>query len=147
MPDQSNSTPLVTLISITRQLTRIILEENRLLETRRPREVVHLGEEKARLNAAYEQEIITIQKSGGLTAIPDAPMLRQLKQETRVFNEVLDTHKRILVRLRTVTESMVKAIGDEVTRINNPVQSYGGNATMAQRPNRPPTSLALNRII
>ena len=42
---------------------------------------------------------------------------------------------------------MVKAIGDEVTRINNPVQSYSGNAVMANRPNRQPTSLSLNRMI
>ena len=147
MSQQNNSGPLLTLISLTRQLTQIILEENRLLETRRPRDVAHLAEEKSRLNAAYEHELMGLQKNGGIAAIPDAPMLRQLKQETRVFNEVLDTHKRILVRLRTVTESMVKAIGDEVTRLNNPVQAYGVNATIAPRPNRPPTSLALNRLV
>lgn len=147
MVQENNTGPLVTLISLTRQLSQVILEENRLLETRRPRDVAHLNEEKIRLNAAYEQEIMTIAKNGGLAAIPDAPMLRQLKQETRLFNEILDRHKRILVRLRTVTESMVKAIGDEVTKHNNPLQSYGGNAAMAHRPNRPPTSLALNKLI
>jgi hypothetical protein len=147
MTQENNTGSLLTLISLTRQLTRIILEENSLLETRRPREAAHLNDEKERLKTAYEQELMAIHKIGGLTAIPDAPMLRQLKAETRLFNEVLDTHKRILVRLRTVTESMVKAIGDEVNRINNPVQSYGINAAIALRPNRPPTSLALNRLI
>lgn len=139
--------PLAAIISLTRQLTQIITEENRLLETRRPRDAAQLHEEKGRLNEAYNREIRTLQQNGGIANITDAPMLRQLKQETRTFREALDKHKRILVRLRTVTESMVKAIGDEVARQNNPVQNYGMNAALTRNTSARPTSLALNQII
>ncbi len=144
---ENSSSPLASLISVTQQLTSVILEENRFLETRRPGEAAALAEEKGRLNAAYESEIMAIKKRGGLESLPDAPLLRQLKQETRTFHVALDKHKRILVRLRTVTESMVKAIGDEVSKRANPVQNYGGNAALAPSPHKAPTSLSLNQII
>jgi hypothetical protein len=147
-PDPTTgSGQLSGLISLTRQLRHVISEENHLLETRRPRDTVPLQEEKSRLNMAYEREVMSINKNGGLGTIPDAPMLRLLKQETRLFNEVMDKHKRTLVLLRTVTESMVKAVSDEVCRQNNPVQNYGGNATLARRAYMQPTSLAVNRVI
>lgn len=139
--------PLAAIISLTRQLTQIITEENRLLETRRPRDAAQLHEEKGRLNESYNREIKALQQNGGIGNITDAAMLRQLKQETRTFREVLDKHKRILVRLRTVTESMVKAIGDEVARQNNPVQNYGMNAALTHNTYARPTSLALNQVI
>ena len=147
MENETNTGPLAALITLTRQLTQVILEENRFLETRRPHQAAELHEEKGRLAVAYERELGTIAKNGGLAVITDAPMLRQLTQETRKFRETLDIHRRILVRLRTVSESMIKAIGDEIAKQNNPVQNYGGNATLARRNNIPPTSLALNHVI
>ena len=144
---ESSASPISSLISITKRLTSVILEENKLLETRRPAEAAALAAEKSRLNTAYEREIMDIKKRGGMESIDDASMLSQLRQETKAFHVALDKHKRILVRLRTVTESMIKAIGDEVSKRANPVQNYGGNAALAPSPYKTPTSLSLNQVI
>lgn len=60
-----------SLIKITQRLTDIFIEENELLETRRPNEIIPFQEEKAKLAAAYAQLIRNVasnrRKIGGIS--------------------------------------------------------------------------------
>ena len=44
---------------------------------------------------------------------------------TAKFREVLQLHARLLTRVKNASEGMVKAIADEVNRMNAPTRTYG----------------------
>ncbi len=146
-PLDNVANPVVTLTSLTRRLAEVIAAENRHLEARRPDEAKKLHDEKARLAAAYAREMDTVRNSGGATALGSAEQLRELKRQTGNLQRLLDDHQRLIYRVRMVTEGILKAIGDEVARRNQPQNGYGSNAAPQLRKDAPPTSLTLNQII
>lgn len=140
--------PLQTLIAVTQRLVSVIMAENDHLRARkRPSDARALIEEKGRLAAAYAREMDVMRKNGGVRAFGTADELRHLKRETSQFQKVLDDHRKMLERARAITEGVIKAVGDEVSRQQQPPQGYGKNAAPA-RPRTPqPTSLTLNQVI
>ncbi|RIK95571.1 MAG: hypothetical protein DCC73_04215 [Proteobacteria bacterium] len=139
--------PVLTLISLTRRLGEVVRQENTLLNQRRPSEATTLIEEKGRLAAAYGREMDILRKNGGARAFGSADQLRELKRETSAFRKLLDEHRRILERVRTVSEGMLKAVGEEVARRSRPPQGYGKNAAPATPRQTPPATLTLNQVI
>lgn len=147
-PVSDASNPLQTLIAVTRRLVSVVRSENEHMRARRrPAEARPLIEEKGRLAAAYARELDVMRKNGGVRAFGNADELRLLKRETSQFQKVLDDHRKLLERARSITEGVIKAIGDEVSRQQQPPQGYAKNAAPA-RPRTPqPTSLTLNQVI
>lgn len=139
--------PVITITSLTRRLAEVIVAENRLLEERRPAETKPLVEQKGRLSTAYAQEMERVRKNGGITAFGTAEQLRELKRQTANFQRLLEDHRRLVERGKTLTEGILKAIGDEVASRNRPSQAYGKNARPERPRNNQPTSLALNQMI
>lgn len=139
--------PVLTLISLTRRLVDVITQENGLLKTRRPAEAKPLIEEKGRLAAAYAREMDLIRRQGGIKAFGNAEQLRELKHETSQFHAVLEEHHRMLERARAITEGMLKAVGEEVARRQQPARGYGKDAAFTAARQPAPASIALNEII
>lgn len=139
--------PVVTLTLLTRRLTDVITQENALIGSRRPAEAKTLIEEKSRLAAAYAREMDMVRRNGGVRAFATAEQLQELRTETAEFQKILDDHRRILERARALTEGMLKAVGDEVARRQQPAQGYGKNAALSPARQNMPASIALNEII
>lgn len=139
--------PVITLTLLTRRLTDVINQENALIKNRRPAEAKALIEEKSRLAAAYAREMDMVRRNGGVRAFATAEQLQELRSETAQFQKILDDHRRILERARALTEGMLKAVGDEVARRQQPAQGYGKNAALSNNRQNMPASIALNEII
>ncbi len=140
--------PLVALMGLTKRLVEVIVAENAVLNNRkRASDAKHLIEEKSRLASAYAREMDVMRKNGGARAFGTADQLRELKRETAAFHQILDDHKQIVERARTLTEGMLKAVGDEVAKRNQPAQGYNKTAAPAKPRIATPTSLTLNEVI
>lgn len=134
------------LLQVTQALTQILEQENRWLKEHRPSDVKGLAEEKSRLSALYTKElrIIRTHKSQ-LHGIDDA--LRQsLATATEQMQEALARNERLVLRLKTVSEGLMEAISEEITKRNRPLPAYGKNARI-QKDGPMPTTLALDARI
>jgi hypothetical protein len=54
-----------------------------------------------------------------------APLRSRLVAITAKFREVLQLHTRLLARVKNASEGMIKAIAEEVHRMNAPTRTYG----------------------
>lgn len=141
-----NNTNLLTpLIDTIKELTKIISEEITLLKTRRPKELEKILALKNQFMVKYHKEMADLDARGGLPASGDGATIRLLKKETRVFQDILMQHTRLVQALKKISENMIKAITDEVVRSQNQASHYGANGARTEI--RSPTSLSLNRTI
>jgi hypothetical protein len=135
------------VIAITESLTDVIQRENVLLKERRPSETTKLQAEKAKLTASYGQEMQTLRRQAQAVKKARPQAVERLRAVTGRFQETLAVHVRLVTTLKTVTENVIKSISEEVDRRNNPVQTYGHNASMRRPAGAVATSLSLNRTI
>lgn len=139
--------PVVSLASIMRRLSEVIHAENDLIRDRRPGEIKGLQEEKGRLSAAYAKEMEFVRKNGGVSAFASADQLRELKRQTKAFNDLVENHRKLVERSRAITEGMLRAIGQEVARRNESANGYGNNALPPRPKSATPATLTLNQVI
>lgn len=140
--------PIDTLLAITQRLVDVITAENEHLKSsKRPAEARPLIEEKGRLSAAFTRELEFMKKNGGVKAFGSEEKIALLTEQTSLFQKLLDEHRKILERTRAITEGILKAVGDEVTRQNNAALGYGKNAAPPVPRALQPTSLSLNEVI
>lgn len=143
----TDSTLIQNLIAETEQLSKIMERENALLATTRPAQLKDLQEEKGRLTQIYVRDMETLRRNQDLV-IHAPPALRDhLKSATAHFQKTLASHIRILEVGKSVTEGIVKAISDEVTRKNRPTLSYANNGQLQRNGENVPTSLSLNQVL
>ncbi len=121
--------PVAHLLETTLSLHRLIEQENALLESRRPRETKALQGEKLRLTAEYRAALARVRADeAALLGTRDSRIRQQLKQVTDAFRGELKRHARILIRLKTVTEGIVRAVSEEAVRQRGAVRRYGTDA-------------------
>ncbi|MBL4612528.1 MAG: hypothetical protein JKY91_02185 [Emcibacter sp.] len=133
------------LIDTIKDLTSVISEETTLLKTSRPGDLKKLLPLKNQLMATYHKEMSELNSRGGLQASGNGPALRILKQESRIFQTVLAQHTSLVKALKKISENMIKAISDEVIRVQNQSNRYGANGVKSI--NKTPTSITLNQTI
>ena len=63
---------------------------------------------------------------------------------TAKFREVLQLHTRLLARVKNASEGMVKAIAEEVNRMNAPVRTYGPRPGYGTQPSG---AMVFNRVV
>ncbi|RMD89036.1 MAG: flagellar basal-body protein FlbY [Alphaproteobacteria bacterium] len=135
------------LMETTAALRRLIERENALLESRRPHETKILQGEKLRLTEEYRAALARVRaEEAALLGERDSPIRRQLKAATEAFRAELKRHARILIRLKTVTEGIVRAISEEAVRQRGVVRRYGTDAKATQAV-AGPAALSLDRRI
>ncbi|MFC4349678.1 hypothetical protein ACFO5Q_17640 [Kordiimonas lipolytica] len=135
------------LAKLTVQLKDLIARETELLKERKPQEAKRLHGEKSRLMAEYKDTIGKLKVNEyqlGDKASPDRKYLRQL---TDALRETIRDHARVVLRLKSVTEGLIRSVGEEVSKKNSPVVGYGRNASMRATGPVKPTSLSLNQVI
>jgi len=139
------------LVGLTRRLIAHLSSENELLESRRPRELGDRLEEKARLSAALGAGMAALKSDKRLLDSANPADLAELKDATGRLQAVLAVHQRKLAAVKSVTESIVHAIGTEIARQNPPVNQYDENATVGPVARNwhiaRPTALAINQVV
>lgn len=132
---------------LTVELTELIARETNLLQARRPQEAKVLHGEKSRLMAEYKDSLGRLKTNEHLLGPKDSKERKHLRALTDTLRETIREHARIVLRLKSVTEGLIRSVGEEVRKKNNPVLGYGKNAAISQARTARPTSLSLNQTI
>lgn len=101
------------LMEITQSLSAIFARENEILENRRPRELVPLQAEKARLAAAYAQSIRDVAQNRSSVQDADNTLLSELREITADFEARATRQRALLESAQKAGEGVVKAIAEE----------------------------------
>lgn len=140
------------LIAVTVQLSDLMDQETALLESRRPGETKPIVDAKAKLAAEYAREVRAIARNRALIAGLSPALREELKGATQRFEAKAEAQKRLIGRIRRVTEGVVKAIADEAARKDAAQTGYGAQGA-SPTPAKSgyaapkPTTLALNEIV
>ncbi|GHF29448.1 hypothetical protein GCM10017044_25890 [Kordiimonas sediminis] len=135
------------LASLTRQLKDLIDRETQYLKDHQTDEAQRLHGDKHRLMAEYRDTLNKVRVNEKQLGPEDSPARKALKKITDEFRESLRDHARVILRLKAVTEGIVKTVGEEVSRKNRPVVGYGANAAFRKPAHARPTSISLNKVI
>ena len=131
------------LIALTEQLTERMRLDADAFEARRPHEAAERIEETQRLANLYRHESDRVRQNPSLIAGAAPSLRQQLARASETFEATLQRHGRSLYALKTVTEGVVKAIDEEVSRARAATAGYGPVARLATRDVA--VAIALNR--
>ena len=152
-PNELQATPPVItgpgekLVKITVKLTDLIKRETSFLNAHRTKDAKALHGEKSRLMAEYRETLNNLQVNEHLLGPKDSKERQYIKSITEPFREALREHARIVLRMKAVTEGLIKSVGEEVKKKNPTVSGYSKTAAFATTQNQRPTSLSLNQVI
>ena len=118
------------LHAITVQLTDLLTQENQLLAERRPSEIARFQEEKGNLARLYDEKMKVVGGNSDLMKSLPADEVAELREATEQFQDALADNRRALLVRKTVTEGIIRAIGDEVARTNRPLEGYDSKANL-----------------
>ena len=138
------------VIGLCGHLGTVIRQEIDILAKRRPRDLKPLLETKNKLTEQYQSEMAAMRENPEqIKAAPEADIER-LKDATFLLHGILDEYRTSLTAAKTVTERLVKTIGDEVVKRRQPVKAYGANAQYAPAvtpATQGTASISLNQVI
>ena len=135
------------LAHLTIALTELIKEETQLLAKRLTKDAQSLHGKKNRLMAEYRETLNILQVNDKLLGPKDGPARKYIRKLTDEFREILRDHARIVLRLKSVAEGIIKSVGEEVIKKDRPVVGYAKNANYQMPAYTRPTSLQLNQVI
>lgn len=141
------------IIAVLNRLSEIVTQETALLRHRRPQALSETNAEKERLAATYARELREIKANPSLIKSASDAEKEALKSAMTAFQEIMDEHARRLIVVKSVTESMVQAVAEEVHKRKNPVNGYCRNAALQSAvngqysANGSSTPLAINQVI
>ena len=137
------------ILSLTSDLSEILKTETTLIQSHQAGKLRDTEEEKARLSTLYAREMRAINERPELLQGMTDAQTRELRSTATDFAQALREHARALSRSRAVTEGLVKAIGEEVGRIRQPVTRYAapGAAPRPMPPQSAPAALSMDRSV
>ena len=135
------------VVEATQKLIDLFHIENALLNERKIADTKELQNQKAKLSAHYQAELLALQQNPSCLGPKNSPMRKKLQKVTDTFQEEVKNHGRILLRLKTVSEGLVQSISNEASKKSGAVPLYDTNATMHINSANLPVNIALNQII
>ncbi len=139
--------PVQAFLDLTRALTSLLSQENALLQEQRPADISPLAGKKMRLTSEYRQALEVLKANeASLLGAPDSGPRQNLRLATEQFRQELAHNAKLIIRLKTITEGVVKSISTEVARQRNPMQHYSHTGQITTKGARPAT-LSFDRII
>lgn len=132
------------LILMTERLTALAAEETRRIEARLPPLDGAEADEKNRLANAYRLELARIKQEPGLIEGAPPALLQGLRGKTVVLHETLAQHEIALNAVKVITEGIVHAMAEEVTRQRGGAGAYGARGEMEAPTGPIPTVLDRN---
>jgi hypothetical protein len=112
------------MLATMQELEKVLQTETAFIREGRIREGLSDETRKTELSSAYISGLESVKSNAIALAryMPDG--LEQLKSAHVHFGEVVETNQIVLATARAVSESLVKGISDELSRLNTP-QTYG----------------------
>jgi len=111
------------LIGMAERLVAVLQDDIAMLEKGRPAALRTADPEIQRLTAMYGREAQGFDVR--LAQAAPASLSSRFVASTAKFRDVLQLHTRLLARVKNASEGMIKAIADEVNKINAPTRTYG----------------------
>ncbi len=146
-PDQVMPGAGSKLIELSKQLSRLLRKENKLLERKQTKEAQKNSGEKVRLTAEYRKAMNYLQVNENLLGSKDSANRVLIKEATDGLREALAEHARVVLRMKAVAEGLVNKISEEVDKKNRRVPTYAPSAAIIQSRQTRPTSIALNEVV
>ena len=103
-----------------------------------------------RLQEKYQEEMSAMRENPDMVRAAPPAEIERLKDATFLLHGILDEYRTSLTAAKTVAERLVKAIGEEVAALRQPVKHYGANAQYAPMitpATQGTASIALNQVI
>lgn len=139
--------PGAKLVKLTMSLCDLIARETNLLKLHRANDAQKLHGEKSRLMAEYKNTMSQLQVNEHLLGDKESGERKYIKFITEKLREILRDHARVVLRLKSIAEGLIKSVGEEVAKQQRPVTSYGNNAAYQVSKAARPMSLSLNQVI
>ena len=130
------------LLALTARLTEALNDDIAALERGRPREMRSPKPEVQQLLALYGREVQGL-SAAAAKALPKEAQNR-LREATAKFRETLALHNRILTRVKTCTEGMIRAIADDVAKKRAEKLPY---SPPVNTPPRTPGAIVYNNVV
>jgi hypothetical protein len=111
------------LIGMAERLVAALESDIEALKSGRPHSLRTADPEIQLLTANYGREAQGFDIR--IAQAAPAPLRSRFVSVTARFRDVLQLHGRLLTRVKNASEGMVKAIADEVNRMNAPARTYG----------------------
>lgn len=141
--NQMEDTPRIErLIAMAERLTGMLERDIAALKAGKPQELSVSDPEFQRLTVTYGREAQGFDPRIAQSA--RAELRTRFLAITAKFREMLQLHGRMLTRMMNASEGMVRAIAQEVERVNAPIRTYG------PRPGTAPTSsgaMVFNKVV
>lgn len=138
----SDTPRIERLISMAERLIVVLESDIAALKTGNVAALKTNDPEVQKLTALYGREARNFDPAIARAA-PQALGTRFLTVTAR-FRDVLQLHARLLARVKNASEGMIRAIADEVQRMNAPIRTYGA------RPGGAPVSagaMVYNKVV
>ena len=130
------------LLALTMRLTEALNDDIAALERGRPREMRSPKAEVQQLLALYGREVQGL-SAAAAKGLPKEAQNR-LREATAKFRETLALHNRILTRVKTCTEGMIRAIADDVAKKRAEQRPY---SPPVNTPARTPGAIVYNNVV
>lgn len=135
------------LIILTEKLTGMINRETKILDEKRASELALFEKERNSLSTLYRHEMARIRDDRSLLEGLAPKLKDNLKAATMTFQSALAEHDKVLTRVRTVSDKIIKAVADEIAKKKAPTLSYGNNAAMKPRTTSAAAPITLNQVV
>ena len=133
------------MVALTEQLTSLISQETGLILAREPPLQGEPGDQKARLANLYRQEMTRIADNRDLIRAAPAGTLERLRAATVRFRAALVDHERALAAVKEVSEGIVRAIAEEVARVQAGPRGYAASGGYSAPSPGAAAAVALNK--
>jgi hypothetical protein len=110
------------LILLAERLTAAVLADIAALKSGKPQEMRTPDPEIQRMSAVFGREATGFDIARAGTAPPE--LRRKFLTATKEFRDALAMHARMLTRVRSATEGIIKAVAEEVERRRAPTRTY-----------------------
>lgn len=123
---------LERLSAMTGRLVTALTMDVAALEQGRPRELKLVEPELQRLAALYQREAANFTPRE-MEAAPAALREKYLSQ-VKLLRDLLKRHQRLLTRIRRISEGMIRAVADELSRRQASMRPYARTPAAKLRP-------------
>lgn len=129
------------LLIMTERLGALAAEETRRIEARAPLLDGAETDEKNRLANAYRLELARIKHDHALVEAAPPELLDRLRRSTIALHEILAAHELALNAVKVVSEGLVHAMAEEVSRQRDSGANYSAQGSLEARNGPSPTVL------
>jgi hypothetical protein len=130
------------MIALAERLVAVLESDIAALRSGNPAALASADPEVQTLTVQYGREAQNFDPRIAQAAPP--PLRARFMTITAKFREILQLHARLLTRVKHASEGMVKAIAEEVNRMNQPARTYGPRPGYGAQPSG---AMVFNRVV